>query len=244
MEKQNLVSQELTPEVLISQGIQKGLSVDVMERLLAMRTAIKQERAKEEYDRAMAAFQSECPTIKKTKEVKTKSGIIAYRYAPIESIVEQVKNALQKHGFSYSTKMELLEGGVKVICRVTHTSGHSEESPMQVPFGNKTDIMSNTQVAAAAQTFAKRYAFCNAFGILTGDEDTDAQPAKQPKENKEKTEQEMYEKAKKMILASKSSDMLIQFCEKAGESKIYTKEHAEELVAIASKQVDKLDNPQ
>ena len=28
---------------------------------------------------------------------------------------------------------------------------------------------------AAAQTFAKRYAFCNAFGILTGDDDNDAQ---------------------------------------------------------------------
>ena len=34
--------------------------------------------------------------------------------------------------------------------------------------------MSQTQVEAAALTFAKRYAFCNAFGILTGDEDTDA----------------------------------------------------------------------
>jgi hypothetical protein len=45
---------------------------------------------------------------------------------------------------------------------------------MTVPFGNKTDIMSQSQVAAAATTFAKRYAFCNAFGILTGDEDTDA----------------------------------------------------------------------
>src|SRR5262249_52436437 len=37
-------------------------------------------------------------------------------------------------------------------------------------------IMSQTQVVAAALTFAKRYAFCNAFGILTGNEDTDAQP--------------------------------------------------------------------
>jgi hypothetical protein len=36
--------------------------------------------------------------------------------------------------------------------------------------------MSQTQVEAATLTFAKRYAFCNAFGILTGDEDIDAQP--------------------------------------------------------------------
>lgn len=161
-------------EALLQQAIDKGVPVETMERLLAMRTQLKQERAKEAYDRSMADFQAECPTIVKTKEVKTNSGQLAYRYAPIESIVSQVKDLLQKHGFSYSTGMELLEGGVKVRMRVTHSDGHSEEFYMEVPFGTKTGVMSQTQVAAAATTFAKRYAFCNAFGILTGDEDTDA----------------------------------------------------------------------
>jgi hypothetical protein len=107
--------------------------------------------------------------------VKTKAGVVAYRYAPIESIVEQVKAPLQANGFSYSTNMELLESGVKVSVKVTHSAGHSELTQMTVPLGTKTDIMSASQVVAAAQTFAKRYAFCNAFGILTGDEDNDAQ---------------------------------------------------------------------
>ena len=34
--------------------------------------------------------------------------------------------------------------------------------------------MSGSQQNAAANTFSKRYALCNALGILTGDEDTDA----------------------------------------------------------------------
>lgn len=161
-------------EILISQAINKNVPVEALERLLAMRRELKQERAKEEYDRAMAEFQADCPTIVKTKEVKTKAGIVAYRYAPIESIVEQVRDILKKHGFSYSTNMELLGNGVKVTVKVTHLTGHSEETCMSVPLGNKTDIMSQSQVVAAAQTFAKRYAFCNAFGILTGDEDNDA----------------------------------------------------------------------
>ena len=49
--------------------------------------------------------------------------------------------------------------------------------------------MSQTQVEAAALTFAKRYAFCNAFGILTGDEDTDAKPATGEKDNRQLTNQ-------------------------------------------------------
>jgi hypothetical protein len=180
-------------ELLISRAIDNKLPVDTMERLLAMREKMKAEYAKEEYNRAMAAFQGECPVIEKTKEVKTRAGIVAYKYAPIESIVEQVKPYLQKHGFSYSSNMELLESGVKVTIKITHELGHSEISEMEVPLGNKTDIMSASQVVAAAQTFAKRYAFCNAFGILTGDEDTDARP-----EQKEPVRQPTDIEAKKI----------------------------------------------
>lgn len=163
-------------EALIAKAIEQGTPVDTMERILAMRRELKAEFAKEAFDRAMAKFQSECPVIVKTKEVKTDSGKVAYRYAPIESIVEQVKVPLQENGFSYSTNMELLESGVKVSLKVTHSAGHSETTEMTVPLGTKTNIMSASQVVAAASTFAKRYAFNNAFGILTGDEDTDAQP--------------------------------------------------------------------
>lgn len=168
-------------EAMLTRAIDKGVPVETMERLMVMRRELKAEQAKEAYDRAMAKFQAECPTIVKTKEVRGNSGQIAYRYAPIESIVEQVKDAIERNGFSYKTDQDLKETGVKVTVRVTHALGHSEETSMEVPFGSKTQIMSQSQVAAAATTFAKRYAFCNAFGILTGDEDTDAVPVKESK---------------------------------------------------------------
>lgn len=168
-------------EALISQAISSGVSVDTMERLLAMRRELKAEKAKEDYDNAMAKFQQECPVIAKTKKVYTNSNQLAYSYAPLESIVSQVKKIIAKHGFSYATQTETLEGKddtmVRATCIVKHKAGHSESSSMEVPLGNKTNIMSATQVVAAAITYAKRYAFCNAFGILTGDEDTDASPA-------------------------------------------------------------------
>lgn len=163
---------KLSIEQLIAKAIEKGTPVGTMERLLVMRDKLKAEFAQEQYNLAMANFQAECPTIKKTKEVKV-DGSVVYSYAPIESIVEQVKTYLQKNGFSYSSTMELLDTGVRVTVRVTHVDGHSEINEMTVPLGNKTNIMSASQQTAAAQTFAKRYAFCNAFGILTGDEDND-----------------------------------------------------------------------
>lgn len=184
------VKQDLSIENLLMTAVQNGVSVETMERLVALRSAMKAEAAKEAFNAAMAKFQSECPTIQKTKGVKTKSGIVAYKYAPIESIIEQVKEPIQENGFSYSTSMELLSDGVKVSVKITHTQGHSETSEMQVPFGSKTEIMSQTQVAAAATTFAKRYAFCNALGIMTGDEDTDAAVRTKPAK---KVEEEVYD---------------------------------------------------
>ncbi|MFA6006909.1 MAG: ERF family protein [Candidatus Paceibacterota bacterium] len=169
-------SQSYSPEVLIAQAIDKGLPVETMERLLAMRTALKAEAAKEAFDEAMANFQAECPIVGKGKEVKNRSGVVMYHYAPLDSIVTEVKGIIGKHGFSYSIKTEIKENAVKVVCIVKHKGGHSELSDMEVPLATRTEIMSAPQQTAATMTFAKRYAFCNAFGIMTGDEDTDATP--------------------------------------------------------------------
>lgn len=165
---------ELSVESLISQAIVNNTPVDTLERLLAMRRELKAEAAKELFDADMAGFQGDCPVINKTKDVKTKSGQTAYKYAPLDVIVGQVKDLLNQHGFSYAIQTETLESKVKVTCITKHKAGHSENNSVEVPLGTKTEIMSNTQVVAAALTFAKRYAFCNAFGILTGDDDDDA----------------------------------------------------------------------
>lgn len=231
------INERSQAEVLIRQAIDKNVPVETMEKLLAMRREMKAEYAKAQYDAAMAAFQAECPTIKKTKEVKTKAGIVAYRYAPIESIVEQVKPALQKHGFSYSTRMELMPAGVKAVVRVTHEAGHSEESPMEVPFGTKTDIMSQSQVAAAASTFAKRYAFLNAFGILTGDEDNDARPMEKAAKPS-KDEMQLAGKAKAIILKTDNSKQLQQMRLQIENSKLYSKGVKQQLMSTIDEKLE------
>ncbi len=164
-----------TADQLIAQAIEKKTPVETMEKLLAMRKELKAEWAKEQFDEAMAKFQGDCPVIEKTKDgATTKSGKVAYKYAPLDVIVSQTKSLIQANGFSYMIQTETLPAGVKVTCIVKHKSGHSELSTVEVPMGTKTDIMNASQQVASALTFAKRYAFCNAFGILTGDEDDDS----------------------------------------------------------------------
>lgn len=166
---------ELSPETLISQGIAKGLSVEVMEKLFAMRRELKAEAAREDYYKALALFQQRCPIIKKTNPVFNRDGrSIRYWFAPLDKIIEGCKNQLQEYGFSYNFVTEQKEKSVKVICVSHHLSGHSEKTAVEIPI-EPSAYMSNAQEVATALTYATRYSFRNGFGILTGDDDDDAQ---------------------------------------------------------------------
>ena len=162
-------------EGLISQAIDKNIAVEALERLLAMRRELKAEYAKEDFIKAMADFQSECPIIEKTKAVMNKGNTsIRYKFAPMDDIIRAVKDLLKKHGFSYAINCKT-NGMITAICTVTHIAGHSEQSEFTVPI-DKDAFMSAQQQYAAALTYAKRYSFCNAFGIMTGEDDNDAAP--------------------------------------------------------------------
>ena len=68
-EKQETVIMTVSHDIesLIAKAIDKNVSVETMERLLIMRRELKAEWAQTEFDKAMAAFQSECPIIKKLR---------------------------------------------------------------------------------------------------------------------------------------------------------------------------------
>lgn len=154
---------------LIAQAINKGVDVATMEKLLAMRKELRAEKAKEEFDKALSAFQGECPIIEKTKRVSFNT--TNYSYAPLEVIVEQVKPLLAKNGFSYMFDTQT-NGKMKVICKVKHLAGHMETATFDMEIDQNAK-MNVSQKYGSALTYAKRYAFCAAFGINVKDEDTD-----------------------------------------------------------------------
>lgn len=171
-----VVQQDNSIESFISQAIAKKMPIETIERFLVMRKEFRLEQAREAFVLAMSQFQKECPVIMKTKGVKkANSDTIIYRYAPLDSIVLQVKDALGNNNLAYFFREERSEDGTKitVICTIRHSMGHSEESAFTVEVGAEA-YMTDTQKYGARNTFAKRYAFMNALGILTGDEDTDA----------------------------------------------------------------------
>ncbi len=163
------VARASDPLELLRMAIERGSDVGAIERLMAVRQQLNAETSKALFDRAMADFQRECPVIEKTK-LGAKG---AYKYAPLDCIIAQVRELIHKHGFSFGVTSEIKPGFLKAVCKITHKGGHSEPSVFEVPIDNKNPMMTDPQRYGGAMTFAKRYAFCNGFGILTADEDID-----------------------------------------------------------------------
>lgn len=156
---------------MLAMAVEKGADVATLERLMAVRRELKGEQSKEAYFAALAAFQAECPIILRSQAGHENR----YRYAPLERIVKEVTPLLNKHGFAHQEDSKITDGWVEAIVTVTHREGHSEMKSFRVPTESKAG-MSPQQKYGAAMTYATRYAFCAAFGIRTGDKDTDCAP--------------------------------------------------------------------
>lgn len=169
-EDRPIARRSIDADELISKAIDSRAPVESLERLLAMRKEIMADQAREEYFAAMADFQSECPIVGKTRDVRLTGG--GYRFAPMEDIKPKVDPFIRRHGFSY--RWDVREN--EVACIITHRGGHSEESKFPLKSA-KAPAMNEVQGLASGQSYAKRYAFINGFGIVVGDEDDDGRRA-------------------------------------------------------------------
>lgn len=167
-------------EKVLTYAIEKGVN---LQDIVAVRRELKAEADKAAFDNALAAFQAECPRILKSRGVADNVGKLLYRFAPFEDIVSTVGPLLQKYGFSYQldTDTESQDGWVIAKCHLTHAAGHCRTSTAKFPIGTGTRLMSQTQVYAAALSFASRRVFCNAFGIVPVGEDDDGAAGAKPK---------------------------------------------------------------
>lgn len=157
--------------------------VEVIERLHAIRREERTAAAKAAFVRAMAAVQSEMRPIVKTytgqHEVKTvvttdgrkKRGL----YAPFEAIAAALAPVIAANGIAYRFDRESRDQKEYVICIVSHADGH-EQVASRFPAPADTGPGRNAiQAIASGETYAKRYALIDAFGITTADPDDDAE---------------------------------------------------------------------
>jgi len=168
-----------SPEALMRLTLEKAgtptEAVAVLERLVALKERAEALVGAKLFAEAMAAFQEECPPIRKNKtgNVATDSGTkFGYTYAELPMIALTIRPFLHKHGLSYSWSSEVLQGSLTVICTVKHIAGHSESSSATLPVASKAG-MSDQQRVASALKFGQRLSLVQVLGITTADADMD-----------------------------------------------------------------------
>lgn len=166
---------------LVRLAIERGVDVEVLERLVALQERVTERNARAAFFEALASFQEECPEIPKSATAKIatrKGGAYSYSFAPLEAITRTIRPILRRHGLSYSWDVEPGQGGLHVVCVLRHIEGHEERAMFPVPTGTDA-AMSEAQKHGAALTYGKRQSLTSVLGLTTADPDADS-PAGRP----------------------------------------------------------------
>lgn len=142
------------------------VDIDKMERLLQMQTRILDKSARDQFTQALAAFQRDCPTIKKTRRAHTTN------YAPYDHLMTIIRPFLTDHGFALSFDSETLSDQVRVVCTLSHRAGHSITTSFTAAI-DKSGSKNAVQAVGSSLSYGKRYSVCAALNIITTDEDDD-----------------------------------------------------------------------
>lgn len=160
---------------MLQLAVEKGASVEQLERLMALQERYEANEAKKEFVAAMTRFKENPKVIEKNAQVDFTStkGRTHYRHATLANVCDVIGPALSEVGISHSWETEQLDGGaVKVTCVLTHARGHQTRTPLQAgkdESGNKNHI----QAVGSTVTYLQRYTLLAATGMAVADQRDD-----------------------------------------------------------------------
>jgi hypothetical protein len=164
---------------LVQLAVERGVDVDVLERLVALKERVEARDARSAYFAALAAFQREVPEVQKSRAVsfdERRGGNVAFYFAPLEDIEKAVRPVALKHGLSWSFDSRMDEGLLTATCKVVHVQGHSETASFSAPVAKQAK-MNQIQATGSTRSYAKRYALIDALGLSIVEMDDDAMSA-------------------------------------------------------------------
>lgn len=161
---------------MIQSVIERGVTsenVAALRELVALKRDMDADNAAKEFATAFANLQGETLRVQATRGVPGRDGTIRFKFAPFEEIMREVGPKLKAHGFTVTFSTDFAEGRLVMSCTLLHIGGHSKTNKFAVRVGSGPPNASECQADGAANTYAKRFALCNALNI-TCDHDTDA----------------------------------------------------------------------
>lgn len=167
----------VTPMQLLQMAVQRGTSVEQLEKLMALKERWEANEARKAYFAALNEFKKNAPKITKNKDV-LHNGKFMYRHATLDNASGEIGESLSKVDISHHWDTEQLDGGrIRVTCVLTHALGHSERTPLEASpdtSGSKNAI----QAVGSTVTYLQRYTLLAATGMAVQDQDDDGKQGK------------------------------------------------------------------
>ena len=162
-----------TPMDMLANAVERGMSVEVIDKLMALEERWNANKGRRAFDQAIAEAKAEIPVISKNREVDFTSskGRTHYRYEDLAEVSRTVTPILAKHGlsFRYRTTSPPNEP-VTVTCIISHRDGHFEENTLSAgrdDSGNKNPI----QAIGSTVTYLQRMTLKAALGLAASEDD-------------------------------------------------------------------------
>lgn len=158
--------------------VQQNVDIDRMKAMIELVNAEEDRSARQTFDMKFAQMQAQFKPVPRTEKAdfKTKSGDHAeYDYAPIEEMVKINGKVIGDHGFSYSFREQLLEGGkTRRFFIDIRGWGHTRETYVDLPEGGAmAPLMNGAQGSRSLQSYGQRYCMYAGFGFVTEGDDDD-----------------------------------------------------------------------
>lgn len=178
MEKQKskkiVVRKDTSPMGYASQFLKDGGDLANLEKMMELQERHDKNQAKKAYSSAMADFKKDPPRITKSKTVnyETSKGVTQYNHAELADVASIINTSLSKHGLSASWKTDQGQGGISVVCTISHVLGHCESTTLSSPpdnSGGKNSI----QAIGSTVTYLQRYTLLALAGLAAHDQDDD-----------------------------------------------------------------------
>lgn len=156
----------------IQAAVRQNASMETIERLWRLQQEWEATQAKKAFVTAMNAFKADPPEIIKNRRVAYKD--VAYTYATLDNVCDQVTGALSQHGISHRWKIDQNQGVIRVTCILTHDMGHSVETSLE-GLADTTGSKNAIQAIGSTVKYLQRYTLLAATGLEAGNEDNDGQ---------------------------------------------------------------------
>ncbi len=154
----------MTPVDMLSLAVERGASIETLEKLMGLRERYEASQARKAFDEAVADAKAGIQPVLKNRE-----GHNGKRYADFAAIAKAVDPVISQFGLSYRFRT-MQTDRISVTCILSHKDGHSEETTLSGPAdatGNKNAI----QAIGSTLTYLQRYTLVQALGLAASEDD-------------------------------------------------------------------------